>query len=102
MKVTVNVGKKFVINTGNYSSVSPSVSLTIHEVPIEEVIQAHEDIDIIADFLIHKQIKDDAKTMAAMKKLGLGEYFKRINKEQMKEAVENSMNRIANITIEER
>lgn len=100
MKTTITVSKKSTINTGNYSSVQPSVSLTIHDVPLKEIKQIHKDLDIIADVLFHEQIKSDAETMGDMKKLGLGEYFSKINNEQMIKDLEDSINSIIEISRE--
>lgn len=97
MDATINISKKFTINTGNYSSVQPSISLTINNVPVEKIQQVHKTIEIIADGLLHEQIESDILTMADMKKYGLGEYFSSIDKEKMREAIQLSINSIVNI-----
>lgn len=97
MKTTITVSKKFTVNTGNYSSVQPSVSLTVHDVPLKDVVQIHRDLDIIADGLIHEQIESDSMTMGVMKKIGIGKYFNEIDKEQMKSTIMNSIKNIIEV-----
>lgn len=97
MKATINISKKFTVNTGNYSSVSPSVSLSISDVPLDKVEKVHKHLDIIADGLVHEQIESDTMTMGTMKKLGIGEYFSKINKDQMKQVIDNSIRKIIEV-----
>lgn len=97
MNITISIGKKMTINTGNYSSVQPSVSLTVHDVPLDEVEKVHKHLDIIADGLVHEQIESDTMTMGTMKKLGIGEYFSKINKDQMKQVIDNSIRNIIEV-----
>jgi hypothetical protein len=101
MKTTITVSKKFTINTGNYSSVQPSVSLTVHDVPLDNIQNVHKHLDIIADGLVHEQIESDTMTMGTMKKLGIGEYFTKINKEQMKQTIEHSIKNIIEVNRED-
>ena len=90
----VKVQKKFTLNTGNYSSIQPSVSVTIHHVvDTEDIPKVHKLLDIITDALLHKQIESDAKTMATVKKLGFSDYFKKVREqgnmdEILKKAIE--------------
>jgi signal transduction histidine kinase len=97
MKAILNVAKKFTINTGNYSSVQPSVSLTVHDVPMDKIQEVHKHLDIIADGLVHEQIESDAMTMGTMKKLGIGEYFSKIDKDQMKQVIEASIKNVIEV-----
>lgn len=100
MNTTITVSKKFTINTGNYSSVQPNVSLTVHDVPLTKIKEVHKNLDIIADGLVHDQIESDAMTMGTMKKLGIGEYFNKIDKEEMKKVIEVSIENIIGVNEE--
>lgn len=98
MKIKLTVGKKFTLNTQNFSSVSPSIILEIVDgVSADKIFDAHAKLELLADALLHDQIKSDAKTMASIKKLGFGEYFKQIDKEEMDERVEIALGELINI-----
>jgi hypothetical protein len=90
----VTVQKKFTLNTGNYSSIQPSVSITVHNVvDTVDLPKVHKLLDIITDAMLHKQIESDAKTMATVKKLGFSDYFKKVREqgnmdEVLKKAIE--------------
>ena len=90
----VTVQKKFTLNTGNYSSIQPSVSITVHNVvDTEDLPKVHKLLDIITDALLHKQIESDSQTMATVKKLGFSDYFKKVREqgnmdEVLKKAIE--------------
>lgn len=87
MKCDVSVGKKFTFNTGDYSSVGPTLILTLKDVDIDKIQEIHEKLDIIADGLYHKQMMSDITTMGSVKKMGYSEYFKAINVEEMDEVI---------------
>lgn len=95
MKIDVNIGKKFTINTGNYSSISPSVSLTAHEINADDLDRVHTLLGDIADLLLHDQIKQDAVTMATIKKLGIGDYFKKLDRDRMIEAMQKAVSELS-------
>ena len=90
-RCTVTVTKKFTLKTGNYSSISPSVSVSINNVKPLDMGDAHRQLEIVADGLLHDQIESDAKTMATIKKLGFSEYFKNIDREKLDESVEQAL-----------
>ena len=93
MKIKLTIQKKFTLNTQNYSSISPSLTMEIIEgVDAEKILSAHSKLEIIADALFHKQIESDLKTMAVIKQMGFSEYFKNINKEEMDQDILDSMN----------
>jgi hypothetical protein len=97
MKATLNVAKKFTINTGNYSSVQPSVSLTVHDVPLDKIQEVHKHLDIIADGLVHEQIESDIATNLTIRKLGFKEYFEKIDKDQFKQVMKTSIENVISI-----
>jgi len=48
MKTDITLSKKATINTGNYSSITPSVSLTLKDVDITQIERAYEDLNVIS------------------------------------------------------
>lgn len=92
MKVKLTIQKKFTLNTQNYSSVSPSLIIEVVDgVDAEKLIEAHRKLDIIADGLFHKQIESDLKTMAVIKQMGFGEYFKNIDMDDIDEDIKDAI-----------
>jgi len=98
MKIRLTVGKKFTLNTQNFSSVSPSIILEVVDgVKAENISEAHSKLELIADALLHDQIKSDVLTMATIKKMGFSKYFKNINQDSMDEQFESAIGGLINI-----
>lgn len=94
----MTIGKKFTLNTQNFSSISPSLLIKISNGNVGEIIKFHELLDELADGLFHKQIESDAKTMAIIKKLGFHEYFKKIRENgDIDEKIEITLEEINNL-----
>ena len=97
MSSDITVQKKFTLNTGNYSSIQPSVSITKHGVVDEDIPKVHELLDVITDGLLHKQIESDALTMATIKKMGFSDYFKKIKENgNMDDIIEDAVKKLSN------
>ena len=99
-KCEITVGKKFTLNTQNFSSVSPTLTIKLTGSDVTNLTKAHELLDIVADGLFHKQLESDAKTMAVIKKLGFAEYFKKIREQQgdMDNVLMNSIKKLSEYT----
>jgi hypothetical protein len=99
MSLDITVQKKFTLNTGNYSSIQPSVSLTFHGlVDDKDITKVHNLLDIITDGLLHKQIESDALTMATIKKMGFSDYFKKIKEQgNMDETIEEACRKLTEL-----
>jgi len=98
-KCDITVSKKFTLNTGNYSSIQPSVSITKHGViDDKDIPKVYKLLEIIADGLLHKQIESDAMTMATIKKMGFSEYFKKIKENgNMDETIEEACRKLTEL-----
>ena len=99
MPLDLTVQKKFTLNTGNYSSIQPSVSLTfLGLVDDKDIPKVHQLLDIITDGLLHKQIESDALTMATIKKMGFSDYFKKIKEQgNMDETIEEACRKLTEL-----
>lgn len=99
MSLDITVQKKFTLNTGNYSSIQPSVSITFHGlVDDKDIPKVHNLLDIITDGLLHKQIESDALTMATIKKMGFSDYFKKIKEQgNMDETIEEACRKLTEL-----
>lgn len=97
--INITVGKKFTLNTQNFSSISPTITLELKDViDLSDVLKTHKLLEIVADGLLHKQIESDAKTMAVIKKLGFAEYFKKVNEEgNMDEVMEEAIKKLSEL-----
>ena len=99
MSCDLTVQKKFTLNTGNFSSIQPSVTITVHDiVDNSDILKTHKLLDIITDGLLHKQIESDALTMATIKKIGFSDYFKKIRKEgNMDEVLKKAIEKLSEL-----
>ena len=95
----ITVGKKFTINTQNFSSVSPTVTLVLKDViDTEDILKVHEQLEIIADGLLHKQIESDVVTMATIKKMGFEDYFKKVRENgNIDDVIQENIRKIAKL-----
>jgi hypothetical protein len=57
MKCDVTIGKRFTINTGDFSSVQPNCSITLKDVDIDNVVDVHALLETVVDGLFHIQMK---------------------------------------------
>ena len=98
-KCEITVGKKFTLNTQNFSSISPSVTIKIEDiVDVGDILKTHRIVEIIADGLLHKQIESDAKTMSVIKKIGFAKYFKKVKEEgNMDEIMDKAIKKLMEI-----
>ena len=98
MKAEIIISKKFTLNTQNYSSVSPGLTIKIDNInDPKDLIKAHELLHNITDGLFQSQIENDAKTMAIIKKLGFAEYFKQIDRDKIEEVIEDSVKELSKL-----
>lgn len=67
-KIDIKLEKSITINTGNYSSIKPSVSITLHDVPVDENLEKE-----------YKKLSDMAMAMLAMETISLGNEISSIN-----------------------
>jgi len=92
MKCDVTVGKKFTINTGDYSSIQPNLSMTLKDVEVGDVIEAHTLLETIVDGLFHIQMKTDGKTMGTLKNEGFGSFLSQLDEDDILHSVKGTLN----------
>ena len=92
-KCDVTVNKKMTINTGNYSSVQPSVSITLKDVYIENVEDTYKNLSLITHALLMKEIVVLQMTQQEIQEIGLKKFTKALDLEEvqkdMYEAIKN-------------
>lgn len=75
MKVDVTISRKMTINTGNYSSISPSVSITVKDVHVNKIQEVYEQMDTIVGGLMIFETKELAEPQEIIKQAGLRKYL---------------------------
>ena len=93
----ITVSKKATINTQNYSSITPSVSMTLKNVEAVDIEQAYSDLNIISavfwlsEFRLMANLQDDTK------KLGITKFFETLDEDRkdMKNDFEEAVKRLA-------
>ena len=95
MKTDMTVSKKATINTGNYSSISPSVSLTLNGIEIEEVFEVYEDLNTLTAAMFMHEFETMAEMQDEVKTLGISEFFRQLGHGDMEIDVNEAIKRLA-------
>jgi len=97
MKTDITLSKKATINTGNYSSITPSVSLTLKDVDISQIERAYQDLNTITAVFFLAEYRVMAELQEDTKKLGISKFFETLNKEreEMKIDFEDAIKNLA-------
>ncbi len=89
----ITVSKKATINTGNYSSITPSVSLTVHDVDENRVKEVHSNLGTISMALFLEEFYNMSNLQEEVKNVGIKQFFNELDMEEIKadfnEAVSN-------------
>jgi hypothetical protein len=91
MKIDITVSKKMTINTGNYSSIQPSVSITLKDVDAKDYNEKLYDLTVLVDSAFTNNLTEHSEYMQMIKDYGLNKTLDAINKEEMLEEVENAI-----------
>jgi hypothetical protein len=90
----ITISKKATINTGNYSSITPSVSLTLSDVDIRVIKEIHSDLNVLATALFLEEFFTMSGLQDEVKKLGIREFFNQLDMEEMKEEFYDSLGKL--------
>ena len=97
-KIDITIGNKMTINTQNYSSIQPTVSITIKDVPLDRVIETKIQMNNILSIFMTEEINNLSSTMETIKTIGLkdvlGAYENPALLEKMKTSLQNSLDLI--------
>ena len=89
----ITVSKKATINTGNYSSITPSVSLTVCDVDENRVKEVHSNLGTISMALFLEEFYNMSNLQEEVKNVGIKQFFNELDMEEIKadfnEAVSN-------------
>jgi len=93
----ITVSKKATINTQNYSSITPSVSITFKDVNVSDAEQVYEDLNVISAVFFLSEYRVMAELQDDTKKLGITKFFETLDQEReaMKTDFESAIKRLA-------
>lgn len=75
MKTDLSVSRTMTINTGNYSSVKPSVSLTIKDVESANIREVYKQMNKIADSLMYYETKELIDNSITINDIGVDRFM---------------------------
>lgn len=96
-KCDLVVGRKFTINTGNYSSIQPVASITVKDADISNIKKIHEALNTISSGFFHIQMNDDWDLMSLIKRIGLKDVIDGMDKEAIEKDIEDNIRLIIDI-----
>ena len=85
-KMDITISNKMTINTQNYSSIQPSVSLTIKDVPLGSVAETKKELNNILSIFMAEETIELSGMMDAIKTHGFREIVERM---ETPEQIEN-------------
>lgn len=93
----MTVSKKATINTGNYSSITPSISLSVKDIEIEQVMEIYDDLNTLTAGMFIKEFEMMAELQDDVKTIGIKEFFNQLGHEDMEVDVTEAIKRLAKI-----
>lgn len=96
-KCDLTVEKSITINTNNFDSIKPSISLTIKDIDIKDIQKIHTELnDNILPILLFNEIEQMNGVQNDIHEIGINNLIKSLNKEQMNDGYKKSIKRIIN------
>jgi len=93
MKTDITVRKEATINTGNYSSIRPSVSLTLKDVEVDKLQKVYENLNVITAAFFLSEMNLLSEIQEDVKKHGLKQILDTLETDEMekdfKEAIKS-------------
>lgn len=94
-RMDITVSRSFTVNTGNYSSIKPTIDLTIKDVPIDKMSEVYLEMTSVIEGMMHNETLRCKEEMETINK-GLNRYCDgvkgRLN--EIGDSVENSLKEI--------
>lgn len=94
-KVDVSITRTITINTGNYQSIKPTVTLTVKDVDSGQVPEAYQALDEAATGLFQLEVVNNAMEMRKIEQ-GLDAYCREIveGAEHTTQNIEDNLNKL--------
>lgn len=96
-KCDVTIKKQMTINTGNYSSIQPSVSITMKDVYVENIEEVRENIENIATAFFIKEMAGLSILQDTIKQVGIQKLLDNMDIEQMEKDTQESIKKLSGI-----
>lgn len=97
MKTDLTVSKKATINSGNYSSISPSVSITAKDVDTSKMKEVYESMNVITSALFIQEMNTISELQEDIKRVGIREFFNQLEVNEMKKDLDEALEKLTNI-----
>ena len=94
-KCDVTVNKKMTINSGNYSSIQPSVSVTIKDTYVEDIEDTYKNLEVIVDILLMEEIESLSETQEDIQKLNVKKFLSSLNTDNMTTELKKSIQNLS-------
>lgn len=91
MKIDLTVNKKATINSGNYSSISPSVSIAVKDVDVSQTKDIYEKLNLVTSALFLSELSIMSELQGDLKTLGLKKFFEELEVEDMKNDLDEAL-----------
>jgi len=86
-KMDISISRDATYNTGNYSSIKPSVTITIKDIDANDVLDKYKKASLVLDLLLMKETIALGNEMGSAQELGYKKYVA-----QLESADDNIMN----------
>lgn len=93
-KIDLTISRDATINTGNYSSIKPSVTMTVKDVDSNNVAAKYKEISQALDILMLMETVSLGNEMESVQKLGFKKYLAelmKVDNEELTETLESIM-----------
>jgi len=94
MKLDINVSKTITVNTGNYSSVKPSVSITVKDVDVQHIKNVHKKVSDLVSNLLYEETVDMCDNSKTIQEVGIDHFLS--SYEHLKNDIANENEKIIN------
>lgn len=91
VKMDVTISRHATINTGNYSSIGPSITVTLKDVAMSDIKEAYDTLSELAGALMAKETIALGEETSSVVDMGYKSYIKALieNDERISQTIEN-------------
>jgi len=94
MKLDINVSKTITVNTGNYSSIKPSVSITAKDIDIQNVKDTYKRVSNLVSNLLYEETIDMCDNSNTIQEVGIDHFIE--SYEHLKNDIKKENEKIIN------
>jgi len=94
VKLDLTLGKSLTINTGNYSSIKPEVSITLNGIELDNLEESSYHLTQLISVLMDVQISESKIKMGEIKEQGLSTFIENFMKSDISKKMESPINEL--------